>query len=585
MQKRSKAAAFLPYILFGAMAALLAARAFYGFDWSDETYYAALPYRFVLGDRPFIDSWDIHQTSAMILFPVVWAYFRLHGSMDGILLFLRLLFVAFQAAVAIYMFKVLLDGYGKTAAILSALLYMAFAPFSIATFSYNTMGYSFALLCSVTILYSIKMRRKRLLLWLAGVWCSLAAIAYPFFIALLPVYAAFSFLPSCERAEGRGEGKPVSNVLMFACGCATVALLFSSALLLATGAGGIAGNIKYLFMDPQHKSSGILTAVASFVREYWSQAFLPEVQAAALTVALTMALKKRINTVVARSAVLLAAVLTVLAGSARTLFSGGQPDIIKINGLFLNIGLWPLTVYLLKPSRKSLHLVLLLWLPANVMCACVYYSSNTRMNGAPYALLLSAIAAILLFAGAAEEGQRAIQGAGGKFGSSFPAFARRCGFALASALVAAVLLLRITTVYRDGALPMLSTRLTTGPAQGLYTTAEKARDYEGIMEDIRGYAPGGGEVLFTRLLPFGYLCTSLRPYPPSLWRTPLTDERLNLMMNLYPADRPGYLYIIKDQYGFYTAEDPIQGALVDYFKANGAKMIESEYAYKFVLNR
>lgn len=582
----NKSTTYLLYILFGAVAVLLILRAFYGFDWSDETYYAALPYRFALGDRLFIDSWDIHQTSAMLLVPLYWAYLHINGSMDGILLFMRLLFVVFQLAASVYLYHVLTGFYPKAVSCLAALLYLVFIPFAISTFSYNTMGYSFALLSSVTLLHAMKKEQSRGLLCLAGVWLSLAAMAYPFLAVLYPVYAALLFILFRRRKEEGRQGWPAAAVLWFTGGCAAVAVVVGLFVLGTTGLSGVTENIRYLFMDPAHKSGGLVKTAVSFLRQYWSMTFLPGVQAAALIVCLAAAVKKGLRTPLLQCWVALAGAAAIAGGAVVTLFFSDQASTVKINQLLLNFGLWPLIFYLLQPARRSLNSLLLLWLPANVLCACIYFASNTRMNGAPYALILSAMAAVLLFHDVVADARKtAEQGAGGQQRAGLEKVTRRVGLAAAAALAAGMLVLRFASVYRDAALPELNTRLATGPAKGLYTTEQKARDYEGIVADIRGSAPEKGEVLFTRLLPFGYLCTTLKPYPPSLWRTPLTDGRLNIMMDLHPDGRPSYLYIIKDQYGYYPQEDPIEGALVDYFKANGAKMSESGYAVKFVLDR
>lgn len=84
-QKESYVITIFPYAVLCGVGLLLCIRAFFGFDWSDECYYAALPYRFLEGDRFFIDSWDIHQTSAMLLVPFLWCYRTITGNMDGTL--------------------------------------------------------------------------------------------------------------------------------------------------------------------------------------------------------------------------------------------------------------------------------------------------------------------------------------------------------------------------------------------------------------------------------------------------------------------------------------------------------------------
>jgi hypothetical protein len=64
-------------------------RMYFGADFTDQAYYVAVPYRFVLGARPFIDETTPSQQSAGLLgYPFIWAYHALFG-VSGIILFAR----------------------------------------------------------------------------------------------------------------------------------------------------------------------------------------------------------------------------------------------------------------------------------------------------------------------------------------------------------------------------------------------------------------------------------------------------------------------------------------------------------------
>ena len=45
-------------------------RLFLGIDLNDEGFYVAVPYRFALGARPFVDEMNILQTAAVLRLPV-----------------------------------------------------------------------------------------------------------------------------------------------------------------------------------------------------------------------------------------------------------------------------------------------------------------------------------------------------------------------------------------------------------------------------------------------------------------------------------------------------------------------------------
>ncbi len=55
--------------IFGITALAVYARLYFGIDFTDESYYAALPYAFSLGHRPLQDELAIHQFAGLMLVP------------------------------------------------------------------------------------------------------------------------------------------------------------------------------------------------------------------------------------------------------------------------------------------------------------------------------------------------------------------------------------------------------------------------------------------------------------------------------------------------------------------------------------
>jgi hypothetical protein len=58
--------------LAAATLLVLGTRAFRGVDLTDESFHAALAYRFLLGDVPFRDELALHQTAVLLTLPGVW---------------------------------------------------------------------------------------------------------------------------------------------------------------------------------------------------------------------------------------------------------------------------------------------------------------------------------------------------------------------------------------------------------------------------------------------------------------------------------------------------------------------------------
>lgn len=155
-----------------------------GVDYLDEAYYVALPYRFAMGDRPFVDELNIVQTSALFLYPFVKVYTMLRGT-TGIFLFMRILFVTFCCGVGAAAYGLASTRVRRPAALLIAACCVAFIPYSVPALSYNTLGMGFLSIGLFTIARWLLLPpetepplRRHPLFW-AGFALASSAFAYP----------------------------------------------------------------------------------------------------------------------------------------------------------------------------------------------------------------------------------------------------------------------------------------------------------------------------------------------------------------------------------------------------------------------
>src|SRR5690242_15875793 len=79
---------------FALLLVLLAVRITRGADFGDESYYAIFIDDWLKGDIASSPFLTIHQTAALLVYPAALAYVALKGSSDGLLLLLRMLFLA-----------------------------------------------------------------------------------------------------------------------------------------------------------------------------------------------------------------------------------------------------------------------------------------------------------------------------------------------------------------------------------------------------------------------------------------------------------------------------------------------------------
>lgn len=182
----------------------LAFRITQGVDLSDESYYAI-----------FLDNWlkegihaspflSLHQTAALLVYPPTLLFRQLTGSTDGLILFLRVLYVMTSLAAAscvVAMFRRLGE---KWIAWLAGSLVLAFIPFGLPAPSYNTLG-ELATIAGLAGygcgLLDYHARRRTCARWLVGsalAW-SIAIVAYP------PLILAVAVLLICVVTTIRGS--------------------------------------------------------------------------------------------------------------------------------------------------------------------------------------------------------------------------------------------------------------------------------------------------------------------------------------------------------------------------------------------
>src|SRR5690349_20926287 len=78
-----------------------------GVDVTDEGYYAALPARIVMGDRPYVEELNLGINAGLLSYPFVKLHYWIRG-FTGIFLFLRILYLFFFAGVGFTAFRLAL---------------------------------------------------------------------------------------------------------------------------------------------------------------------------------------------------------------------------------------------------------------------------------------------------------------------------------------------------------------------------------------------------------------------------------------------------------------------------------------------
>ncbi len=207
-----------------------------GVDLSDESYYIA-----------FLDGWlktgvssspflSIHQTAEILIYPLVLAFRALTAGTTGIVLFVRLVFMISNLATGFCIFQ-LVRRYSHHsnifAALIAAAMSIAFIPFSLPSFSYNTAGMlamNVALACigihqiAETDINSRRSdARNSNWIWASAAAWTLAVVAYPTLIAI----ELLTFICIFLAASGPSKG----TIYRYIAACVSLQAIAALALL------------------------------------------------------------------------------------------------------------------------------------------------------------------------------------------------------------------------------------------------------------------------------------------------------------------------------------------------------------------
>jgi hypothetical protein len=472
-----------------AVAALTYVRLYYGIDLTDESFYTAVPYRFVLGARPLIDETNIvQQTPGLLLYPFLKVWDSLLG-LDGIILYARHLHFLFSAAVALALLVSLrrILGDRPLSAVLAAEA-IALVPFGIHGLSYNTFSTGFFTAgCFLGAAWLWGGGRRTLVA--AGAAHGLAVFTYPTFA--LPVACFFAALYLTSRPRSLRNLAPA--LLPAAAGALATAVFFVHA-----GLGTIHELVQRTSdVGGQGGGLGEIGEVLSFVLTNFTHRYL----AAALLVAAAALRAWR------PAAAVLPLLLLPLAALPADLRTSASANELVTNGALLA----PFVFLLIRDSVVGQRLLAVVWLPAAIAGLTTALSSanggiNVAIGFFPALIVTGALIGLAL--------QRA---AGDRFSP--------IDLAPAVALVAIGVALQYLSVYRDAGIRDLPVLVTDGAYAGLYTNQEKRDFLTALDRDLAAVSAPDCRIVFYDTFPAGYLLGHGRPATNATWLLDVEDDQ------------------------------------------------------------
>jgi hypothetical protein len=465
-------------------------RLFFGVDLTDEAYYVEVPYRFVLGARPFIDeTTPSQQGAALLMYPIFAAYHAILGA-AGVILFARQLHFLFACGVAACVF-VGVRPYVRNAtiALLAALVPVAFVPLGLPVVSYNTLGAGFfAAGCFVGLRFLVTDRR--LFAAASGFLHGLAIFAYPPLVAGVLAYG-LSLVTVVSVPRRR-----------FAIGYA-LAALFPLCIL-----GGIVvdAGIQHYRDIASHaqefgnQGGGISKAWAVGRGLLGTNGILPAFLAA-LAVALAWRWR-RLGLVLLSLAPLLFVQISQVGDVVGSLIYVTNYSLF---GVFLFV--------LLRRDGSMRNLFIAIWPASFVGGFAVAWSSNNGLAG--FALgsmpgaIVTTIFLVVLIARAQQNQERP-----------------QLDVLAAMMPLVVLVVLQFTSVYRDDRFGLLDSRVTSGPYAGIYTTPKRRRFVETMAADLKRRSPSSCRILFYDNFPAGYLLSASKAYTNAVYLLDVDASKL-----------------------------------------------------------
>lgn len=467
----------------------------FGAGTTDEAFYSAMSYGFVLGNKPYQDELALHQNAALLTVPFFRVYTWLLGS-EGILLFNRWLYFAYIALCSLTTFRLVRKLTNTTTAAWAAAVVVPFSYFNLFTLSYNTLGALGVFMGVLLGTHALLEQPVRHLVG-ASLFFTIATFAYPTFGVIAVLHSVLVLV----RLRQRATAKDFKRSLIAAAICAIVALLLAAAFLAAVTLDHVRAALE--FSRAMGYGTKTLAVGSDWSKsEVWAER--PHlVQYALLLLVFPVVLKRYPRAT-------LPLVLLVPSLWFSIYFRSEHAPAMTLAAMFLIMFpvLTPVCVAL-TPSFQHRRLVLeQLWLPGVVSMFVVTFTSANGALAASLGALPSLVAGMVALSALVSTVTRSPS-------------SRHATWLFAS-FSAAVLGAQIHTLFNgvydfDAQLSHQTARVHRGPYRGALTTPANAVLFETLDADLKSLEDPAKTLAAFDDFGVAYLSTRMRPRTFTHW--------------------------------------------------------------------
>ena len=464
---------FKKYALPTLIVLLYFVRCFFGYDWSDEAYYTAITKIVVEGGKYFKDITDAHMFMTVIFAPFIKIYKLIVGNYDGVIIYFRLLYFAFQLISYIFAYKVLMKKINNQI-LLQVICFLPFySTHYIRALSYNTVPF----LCFFNIIFLLYSEYKNSIKQIIiGILISISTFAYPS-AAILFICFLFYFV----RFQKDSKKYIIASI--------TSMSILGICFLINTDFSSIISGISTSLADPAHAALGWKDKIAFLyynIRDLTLNSYL--VIVIVLLVGIRF-LKTRIPNKILLSEIIILIFILLIMINIKIDW--------KVNHSIYLFTITNLLLYLMYCKEKSILGLFILGM-STVYAFSVFVLTDLGFFHSSEIMLFGMIGILI------------------EIFSRFPNF--KVNYIVTLEIIL-MLVLNYLFVYRDDYLWNLNKMIDSGSAKFLMTTEDNYRDYTEINNFIieNNLVTTNGRIIFYKLFPGGYLDSIKMPGTSSVW--------------------------------------------------------------------
>lgn len=463
-----------------------------------EAYYIALPYRFVLGDRPFIDEYSFGQVAGFFTYPFFKLFYLLKHSTEGIFLYARYLHFVVSLGLASIVFFTFKKVTTNWLALLLAIPCFVFAPYNIHGLSYNNLATFFLTAgCFLAFSASVDLQKIRydihndrfyiaLKFILAGIFHANMIIIYPP-LALVPLL--FLFILGFSLRE-------IKSVSQYSLG---MFLGGFWAIIFFWNVGVEKLLISYNYAKSFGVQGGGFEKILSVWHSFWI--IFPHKLIVLILLSAAFFLRNRAKKIFPW--IVLAIVVIILAANLKIHYSTASMFFLT-NIVFL----LPALYFLVEQNAANKKILFLIAIPAFIAGVITSWTSGDGMNSGIVGFFPATLVAFYFMAMVGAEI------------SNKEIMTRKFSPVSVLSVICCLMFLvycNFIFKYEDEKFNGLHTRINVGPLKGIYTTSNTAAYCSQLFQDLKDVYQPGYKILFFDYFPAGYLFTNMNPATNTVW--------------------------------------------------------------------